>query len=428
VRSLRAKIKRMTPQFGRKAYAELRRLVEPPPPEAIVLHPYAIRRDDDKSLRLSLVLPSLSPERRFGGVATAIDLFLECGKRAKAELRFLLDDFDQSIDREHVERRARAVGVEPSSISYCRRSDHAQPIELRANDIFMAYNWWALLNLKPLVGAQERMFDAQRRPLLYLIQEYEPGFYPFSSTHLYARAAFEQRAGVWAIFNSSQLLSFCHVQGHAFEREYVFEPRLTPAMRPFLDQEPAPKNKQILVYGRPSIPRNCFPAAIAGLRAWTERYPEFRDWEVWSVGMEHRSLPIAGARKLRSLGKLSIEDYAEQLRKTAIGISLMASPHPSYPPLEMAHFGVKTLTNGYLCKDLGAAHDNIVSLPDIAPDAIAEALAKACLEFEKAPASGWQGRSHMPGYLDQRAYPFLDRLALDIRETASATTSAPKRN
>jgi hypothetical protein len=45
-----------------------------------------------------------------------------------------------------------------------------------------------------------------------------------------------------------------------------------------------------------------------------------------------------------------------------MGISLMVSPHPSYPPLEMSRFGVKTITNTYANKDLSSFNENIVSL------------------------------------------------------------------
>ena len=75
---------------------------------------------------------------------------------------------------------------------------------------------------------------------------------------------------------------------------------------------------------------------------------------------------------MASLGKLSLTDYAELLRRTAVGLSLMASPHPSYPPLEMAHFGVRTVTNSYTCKDLSKSHANILSLPDVSAERIAE--------------------------------------------------------
>ena len=48
-----------------------------------------------------------------------------------------------------------------------------------------------------------------------------------------------------------------------------------------------------------------------------------------------------------SAGKLSLQAYGALLNQCAIGISLMLSPHPSYPPLEMAHSGILTITNSF---------------------------------------------------------------------------------
>lgn len=67
------------------------------------------------------------------------------------------------------------------------------------------------------------------------------------------------------------------------------------------------------------------------------------------------------------VGKLSLEDYSETLNKTAIGISLMESPHPSYPPLEMASAGCITITNGYYNKNLALRSPNILSIKSITP-------------------------------------------------------------
>lgn len=39
----------------------------------------------------------------------------------------------------------------------------------------------------------------------------------------------------------------------------------------------------------------------------------------------------------------------------------MVSPHPSYPPLEMAANGIKVLTNTYENKDLSTLHENLES-------------------------------------------------------------------
>jgi hypothetical protein len=187
-------------------------------------------------------------------------------------------------------------------------------------------------------------------------------------------------------------------------------------MRPLLNAPHPAKENILLVYGRPSIPRNCFPAVEKGLRRWVERYPQFADWRVVSAGLPHRPISLGRGASLQSLGKLKIEDYGALLQKTAVGLSLMASPHPSYPPLEMAHFGVATVTNRYANKDLSRAHENIISVADIAPDTIADALALACGRFIADRSGGWSARSHMPAFLSSDNFACIEDLALALEQ------------
>jgi hypothetical protein len=165
----------------------------------------------------------------------------------------------------------------------------------------------------------------------------------------------------------------------------------------------------------------------SGLKLWAARHPEFAGWEVVSAGMAHPPTPFAPGRAIRSLGKLSLEAYADLLRTTGVGISLMSSPHPSYPPLEMAHFGIRTVTNRYANKDLGGAHDNIISIPDIDAATVAEALARACAAFEAAPDAGWAATSHMPAFLDPAPWPFLDNVAGELKRLWRAPKARGRR-
>lgn len=119
---------------------------------------------------------------------------------------------------------------------------------------------------------------------------------------------------------------------------------------------------------------------------------------------------------MSSVGKLSLGDYAQLLRTTAVGLSLMASPHPSYPPLEMAHFGLRVVTNGYANKDLSLSHSNISSVSEITPEVIADALADACRAFEAQPSAAWGAPTLRPSFLESSPFPFLDEISQALRE------------
>src|ERR1700733_1693801 len=86
-------LKRSMPRFARNWLVRLRnKLSTWPSPEELVLHDYELRADPNTRARLSLVIPSISPDKAFGGVVTGIKIFLEIGKKTGAELRILLDD------------------------------------------------------------------------------------------------------------------------------------------------------------------------------------------------------------------------------------------------------------------------------------------------------------------------------------------------
>ena len=94
----------------------------------------------------------------------------------------------------------------------------------------------------------------------------------------------------------------------------------------------------IICYGRPSTPRNCFDLIKKGLISWQEVDDQnhINLWKIYFVGEKFDRKLINGIRNAEILNKLSLKSYAELMKKSSIGISLMESPHPSYPPIEMA--------------------------------------------------------------------------------------------
>ena len=415
---LREKIKRVLPKFLMRPLLALRSQLARSPLEEIVLHDYALVVDAATGPRFSLVIPSIAPEKTFGGILTGIDIFLEIGKRAGADLRIILDEMGPVPAGNSVASRARNLGVDPARIEIVPRLTQTPRIAVRSGDVFMVYNWWTALNLQSLLEQQSRHFAQAPKPFLYIIQEYEPHFHPFSSTHMMERQAFDPDLPCWGIFNSGELYAYFGAQGHKLERSYVFEPQLNDSLKTVLARGPQKKAKRLLIYGRPAVARNCYPAVEKGVRAWAARYPQFADWEIVSAGMSHEPLSLGSGRVMTSAGKLGMEQYGELLMTSAAGLSLMSSPHPSYPPLEMAHFGLWTVTNRYTNKDLAKSHENIISISNIAPDTIADALAQACRNFETDPDSGWRGKTLRPSFLAQGPFPFLDELVADLKAHA----------
>jgi O-antigen biosynthesis protein len=124
---------------------------------------------------------------------------------------------------------------------------------------------------------------------------------------------------------------------------------------------------------------------------------------------------------------LSLPHYARVLRDSAVGMSWMVSPHPSYPPLEMAHFGMWVLTNRFANKQPSAWHENLVSPTSLSPDAVGSCLTDLCQRVEADPMRGWLGRSYMPEYVGSTTpFPFVNELLRDLERGVYSLTEAGK--
>lgn len=411
----RAFLKRNLPPQIKTLIHRMRETVAPPPVDDIVLAEYHALRDDNPTPRLSFVVPLLQKGSDFGGTATGIDIFcrlyLALSASRQSDLRIIVTDVVAETDTSIIVSRAAKAGlaITPDQIELVRSpSAH---IAVRANEIFMTYNWWVTLNFAELRNQQAAIFGSAAKPLVWLMQDYEPAFMAFSSAHMLARAAYDTSEPLWGVINSSNLANYMEAVGHHPARQFVFEPVIVDALRPYLDQVAAStRSKRVLVYGRPSVERNCFPALVRGLKRWVRDYPELSDWEVISAGVPHDPVDLGDGRKLVSVGKLSLDEYAQMLLSCSAGVSLMASPHPSYPPLEMAHFGLRTVTNGYFCKELTQFHPGILSLRSIAETELAATLAEACRLSAKPPET-----YRNPVYMRDDPYPFMGELAASLQ-------------
>lgn len=364
--------------------------------------------------RLSLLLPTLEPNRTYGGARTALDLF-----------EALADAFPRRrIVAFHPVSEAAMTGLD----GYRLADADDDPVDDRLvvaaprgaetslavgpEDAFLATFWTTAELAIRLVRWQAAEFERPVRPFGYLVQDFEPGFYPWSAQSELARATYAGEVPTIAIFNSGALRDYFSAEGLRFERDYTFEPRLSPELRRALEKTAAPRLRRIVAYGRPETPRNAFPLIVEGLRAWAAADPEADGWTAISVGRQHPPVELGRGLRLRSFGKLDIAAYGSVLRESAVGLSLMISPHPSYPPLEMAHLGMLVVTNRFATKDLGTWHENITSIEELTAEGIAAALSDAIARFDADPTVGDRGRPLRDEYLGEGPpFPFASELA-----------------
>lgn len=378
--------------------------------------------------RLNLLVPSIAAEHRFGGINTALDFFFALTACAKDyETRILLTDaglvekLDNEFSKYQVCRMDEEADAKHQIVALNDRA--FKTLSVASNDIFVATAWWTAYCAIDLIKQQSTAFSTNL-PLLYLIQDFEPGFYQWSARYDAALSTYRSSVPTMAIFNSSLLRDYFKMQGLNFLKEEFFEPRLNRRLKAYWEKGLQPdKKKKMLVYGRPSTPRNAFDAAIQAVNIWKDIYPNAGEWEIVSLGEKHADIPL-GCVTVKSHGKVALDEYARHLLNAAVGLSLMVSPHPSYPPLEMAHFGCLTVTNDFANKKWAGLHENFFSINSATPNDIAKRLREACEQYEEKPGCGWRGKSHLNYYLsDNSQFNFIEKMAAYISDAFSQNRS-----
>jgi hypothetical protein len=352
--------------------------------------------------RLNVLLPHYSASMMYGGIASALELVrtLSVGYD---RVRFV-SERPWSMTEDPADLRAFVAHPESAEIETADLfSEEGLPCHQR--EIFFCTFWTTALAWEAYSAALTAS-GYSPNPFFLFIQDYEPGFYPQNYNHCRALSAYAHGPHTHAIFNSSELASYFRGQGFSFARETVLAPSLHPELRVYLKQRhftllAKPEDHIVLlIYGRPAQPRNCFPVLLEGLHRFLApmNEQERREFLIISAGAStpHPDILLCPDTMVKSAGKLPIEKYIAYLSFAHIGISLMASPHPSYPPLEMATFGLYTITNRFANKDLSQTHPLIHSIDQPWPASIAAELRNAVTWIRAERAHAGARRAILP--------------------------------
>lgn len=384
--------------------------------------PLRCRATKETATRVNILLPSINQEHLFGGISTALSFFDHLTSRPGVRKRIITTDTMPNAEALKTFTGWTPVpwseesGAEQEIIAFGDR--YGKTIPLGANDLFVATAWWTAFHAQEIMRWQQTTYSNPANSIIYLIQDFEPGFYAWSSKYALAESTYRSDIPTIAIFNSSLLHDFFTNNGYRFNHEFIFEPVINRSLQLSLSTGTlCRKKKQILVYGRPSVERNAFPLIVEALKSWVWQQPDVHEWRILSAGETHRDLELGNGICLQALGKLTLEAYASVLRESAIGISLMISPHPSYPPMEMAMFGMSVITNVFRNKDLSSWHENIHSVqPSV--NALTEALLQLCFGFPQRTPGNCSGKLLKPDYLRREMqFSFIDQVAELIRLT-----------
>lgn len=335
------------------------------------------------SLRINVVTDSVSPGSLYGGVGTALVISALLARRLGADLRIVTRT--ERADLAHARAVLSAYGIPwdkslDSALSL--RGSGLGTVPITPQDLFLTTSWWT---------TRATLASVPRSRVAYILQEDERAFYPLGDDHLLCTETLTDQS-LFYLVNTHLLNEYLQQEGIA-PGAVAFEPAFPQGLyHPDFD---APRQglRKFFFYARPYNARNLYWRGLEALcGAIEEGILKADEWEFVFAGHGTASPSLPFGAKVTVPGPLSLPDYAALLRQTDLALSLMYTPHPSYPPLDLAASGAVVVTNTFPPKrSLDAYSKNIICSGLGVPDLIASLRRGLALADDRATrTSQWE--------------------------------------
>ncbi|MFM0380144.1 hypothetical protein PQQ72_24360 [Paraburkholderia strydomiana] len=320
--------------------------------------------------RVSIVTDSVASGSLFGGVGTALIFSALLANKMNAQLRIITRT--QRAQPENIDHLLGLYGIklkQEVQFKFAAFFDQKYEVDVQKDDLFVTTSWWTTAATLPSVP---------HKSIIYLLQEDERMFYPYGDDRVKCEEILRHR-DIRFLINTKLL--FDHFVGDGLSNIAAngnwFEPAFPPAIyRP--RQRASAAKKRFFFYARPNNVRNLFFLGIEVIeRAITEKVLDPSEWEICFVGKDIPTVVFDGGFVPEKYENLSWSEYAELVGTVDVALSLMSTPHPSYPPLDLAASGAVVVTNRFGNKtDLSKYSPNLLCA-DLERDALVDALRSA---------------------------------------------------
>lgn len=361
---------------GTMTYTPAAGLLTPADPLNLVVDPALSR-----TATLNVLLPGVCMRGMSGGPNTIYNLTYRMAEQG-VPVRYISTSADMDLDLEPIWSHIGSLAGIPrklANVSFADGHNRGKQVRIGADDVFLATAWWTAQMVKyalPLVRPQR---------FLYVIQDFEAVLHEHGTLHALALETYG--------------LDYVPFVNHRFLAEYLTQQKvgrfadpafandavvIDPALdrtRFFPQLAERTGKRRLLFYARPrSAKRNLFELGIAALqRAVQQGTFANEPWEFLAMGDPVAPVELGRGHVLQPAPWRDFDGYAAQMREADVLLSLMLSPHPSYPPLEMAACGGLVVTNSFANKtqaSFAAISPNILA-PVATIEGIGDALAEA---------------------------------------------------
>ncbi|OJW29662.1 MAG: hypothetical protein BGO51_11265 [Rhodospirillales bacterium 69-11] len=317
--------------------------------------------------RLSLVTDGVGPLSLFGGVGTSIILGTLLANRLNADLRIVtrLEPPDTAPVREVL--LCNDIALDGALEVAMAPLDGSVDLPLADGEIFLTTSWWT-------TRASFGVVPPSR--IVALVQEDERMFYPQGDERLRCTETLSHPC-LTTVVNTEML--FRHlVSGreplaNLAQDGMWFEPAFPQRARPRAREG----KRRFFFYARPHNHRNLFWRGIEALdAAAAEGLFSADDWEMVWIGRDAPEAVLSRGIVPRVMSPLAWGEYQDFIMSVDAGLVLMDTPHPSYPPLDLAAAGAAVLTNTHPGKQSLSHYSDNILVAEPTVEALVEGLSR----------------------------------------------------
>ncbi len=218
-----------------------------------------------------------------------------------------------------------------------------------------------------LWATAERLRDIRTcRGKFYLVQDFEPYFYPMGEWHLRAEATY--RFGFHHITSGRWCAKFLREQYDARADHFDFPlDRSIYYPRPIARHRPGPR---VIFFSRPEMPRRCYNLGLDALGRLRARMPEVQITLFGSDEVDSRSVPFP-CEILKNIPDL---DRLAELYSSADAALVLSTTNTSLVPFEVAACGCPVVDLDLEVNRVNYLGSDAMSLTALDPEALANGL------------------------------------------------------
>ena len=306
-----------------------------------------VELSDSAPKRINVLVPAFSVESISAGFFGVFNVALQL-QRLGYRVRLVL--FDNFVYSEEAFRKSLSGFptfselFDELEVEYI--GNRLRPLEVSPADGVVATVWYSAY------FAQKIQRLTGNKPFLYLIQDYESAFYPYSS--MFSLADETYRMNFRPLYSTKPL--------HEYMKNRFPNLEITPSsyfnnacssrltdLETFVATKSKQTKKRFVFYSRPAVNRNMFElSCLAVIKAFQKGvFGSGDNWEFFGMGLGNVKISLNDIVEISQLPRMSLAEYQDFVPSIDVGLSLMGSPHPSIVPFDLAGSGSIVVTNSF---------------------------------------------------------------------------------